>query len=306
MTKPDPVPATVIICTRDRPDALRACLVGLAAQDQRPESVVVVAGTPESVPADVQGAFPGLSVRIESCPDMNICRSRNIGLAACGSEVAVFIDDDAVPRDGWLGGLVAAVRTDPSIWMAGGHVYDARQSPMPLEFAFGTLRRSGRQRPVRGSPGGAARGGMPAVKGCNFAVRTVKVRGMGGFDEFFVFGFDEADVVVRVWDSGGRVVHAPEAAVDHFHTPGLFRSAHPLDRDWTAELASHGYFGLKHSSGLGRLWVRVLVRARVVKIGVRGVIEAARGRVPAGSVVRAVRMAQSGVRRAEQTALGRG
>ena len=36
-----------------------------------------------------------------------------------------------------------------------------------------------------------------------------------------------------------------------------------------------------------------------------GAFEAVRGRVPAGSVVRAVRMARSGVRRAEQTALGR-
>ena len=302
------LPATVIICTRDRPDALRECLAGIADQGERPESVVVVAGTPESVPPDVENVSAGLSVRIEPCPDMNICRSRNIGLAACGTEVAVFIDDDAVPREGWLVRLVGAVRADPSIWMAGGHVFDARGEPMPLEFAFGTLRRSGRQKPVKRPESGGrgpSRREMPTVKGCNFAVRTDKVRGLGGFDEFFVFGYDEADVVVRVWDGGGRVVHTPAAAVDHYHTPGHFRAAHPLDRDWTAELASHGYFGLKHSSGLGRLWVRALVRARVAKIAAMGAFEAVRGRVPAGSVVRAVRMARSGVRRAEQTALGR-
>ena len=47
--------------------------------------------------------------------------ARNTGIAQTHGEIVIFIDDDAIPDEGWLDALVAEL-SDPEIWAAGGPV----------------------------------------------------------------------------------------------------------------------------------------------------------------------------------------
>lgn len=277
--------AVAIVCTRRRPDALQRCLASLAAQSTPLSRVILVAGTPDSVPAELARAWPAMPIEVIPCERASVSAARNIGLAAAGDGPALFIDDDATADSGWAAALADAL-AHPAVWIAGGEVIDARTGRP--EFRRGLLRRDGRQRPV--SPGPAAsrvpRGWWPTVKGCNFGVRAAEARALGGFDPFYAFAFDEADLVMRVWTRGGLVEHVPDAIVWHAHEPGGYRGSARLDRDWYVELASHAYFAARHNRAPTRAWVLMLLARRSAAVaaammlggrGVQSALAAARG-----------------------------
>lgn len=258
---------TVIIVTRDRPEDLLRCLGSIASQRPRPNEVVVVSGSDSSCPEDLDQRFPELAVKVVECHEHNISRSRNAGLAATRCELALFIDDDAVARPGWIGAYMDAFARSPGAWAAGGIALDSRLDRMPREFANGAVSPAGRQIEVRDEGEPIPRGYMPNVKGCNFGVRRDQVLGVGGLDEFFAFAFDEADLMLTIARAGGQIIHEPGAVVEHAHTPGHYRGASPLDRDWDAQYASHTMFMLKHTSGVReRLLGWFVIARRLLKL----------------------------------------
>jgi len=266
---------SVVICTRDRAEDLSACLRSIDRQSVAPEQVVVVIGSAESVCDDIDVCLTRASLEVVECFEHNISASRNAGLGKATGEIVVFIDDDAIARAGWLEAYRDAFEREPEAWAIGGDVFDARVSPMELEFSRGVISRCGRQRAVcDGDSQAMGSRWLPNVKGCNFAIDRERAMGVGGFDSFFAFAFDEADLMVTIGDAGGLVMHEPRAAVDHAHTPGHYRQASRLDRDWGVEYASHAMFVLKHARGVGRvrgmgvLIVRVCKLAAAVLVGV--------------------------------------
>jgi GT2 family glycosyltransferase len=245
---------SVIIVTRDRADVLPNCLDGLGEQTSLPDEIVLVAGDEGSCPTELVTRYKHLPISVVLCPEPNICKARNIGLEHASSDLLLFIDDDAVPHPAWIQAFRNAMSADPSAWAAAGTVLDARTQPPMPEFASGLIRPSGTQIEVHNpAQAGRKRGFLPTVKGCNFALRRDRFIDPPMFDQFFAFSFDEADLVMQIHAHGGRVIHVPDAVVDHLHSPGIYRAQGALDRDWETEFASHTMFMLKHTHGLGRV-----------------------------------------------------
>jgi glycosyltransferase involved in cell wall biosynthesis len=100
--------ASVVIPTRDRPEALRRCLDALGRQEDVTLEVVVVddggaAGAVPDVLARAHGA------RVVRLPGLGPAAARNAGTAATTGEIVLLLDDDCVPRPGWARSLAAAV-----------------------------------------------------------------------------------------------------------------------------------------------------------------------------------------------------
>ncbi len=298
----------VVIVTRDRPRELRRCLESIAAQSPPPGETIIVAGSDGSCPDEILQPFTALQPLVIACHEHNISASRNAGLGASGAELVLFIDDDATARPGWIEAYLGAFSRSPSAWAVGGHAMDSRCDPPVPEFAFGLIAPSGLQIEVRRPcESGVPRGYRPNVKGCNFAVRREPVMAVGGFDPFFAFAFDEADLMLSIAAAGGRVVHEPRAVVDHAHAPGHFRRSGPFDRDWRTEYASHTMFMLKHSrGGWGRLRGWFVLARRWVKLAVRLGLAVARGRVRPERVAGIMREAIDGARQGRSAHRGRG
>jgi len=299
LTSPPPVPDVsastepercgsdvgVVICTRDRPASLRDCVRSLRDQTRRPDEIVIVRGSAESVPADLAEAAAPVPSRVVDCFGRNIAASRNAGLAACRRDLLLFIDDDATADGTWIERMTGMLDAEPSCWAAGSEVLDARQQPPRREFSRGIIATSGRQDPVRDRDA-APRGTFPIVKGCGFGIRRQPILALSGFDEAYAFAFEEADLAVRIARAGGRVRHVSDAVVRHHHVPGLYRMTDPLDRDWEVELRSHAHFCGRHARGADRLRARIVIELRLWRL--RGRLEAARrqGRID-GETVRA-------------------
>jgi GT2 family glycosyltransferase len=98
---------SIVVATRDRPEALRECLASLVVQESpRDFEIVVVDNHPASgLTPPVVAEFPGIVLVDE--PRAGLSYARNRGFAASRGEILVATDDDVVAPKGWLEALVA-------------------------------------------------------------------------------------------------------------------------------------------------------------------------------------------------------
>jgi glycosyltransferase involved in cell wall biosynthesis len=96
---------SVVVPTRDRPDALRQCLAALAAQSFGGIEIVVVddASTDGDAIALVVAELP--NARLVRGEGRGPAAARNAGAAAATGEVVCFTDDDCRPEPQWVDAL---------------------------------------------------------------------------------------------------------------------------------------------------------------------------------------------------------
>src|SRR5262249_53792080 len=103
-------PVSVVITTHNRAEILSRCVrATLAEARRRPGAEVLVVdnasadGTPDVLDALLRAE--GAPLRTLHEPRLGASHGRNTGLAAARGELVAFLDDDAVPRPGWLAAL---------------------------------------------------------------------------------------------------------------------------------------------------------------------------------------------------------
>ena len=118
--------ASIIVCTRNRPDVLRRSLQAIDALDYPHVEPIVVDGSAGPETADlVRDEFA--HVKYLHVGSNGIAVARNRGAAAASGYVAAYTDDDGVVDRHWLSELVLALTSDPSAACATGLV-------LPLEL----------------------------------------------------------------------------------------------------------------------------------------------------------------------------
>src|SRR4051794_14621457 len=113
---------TVAVCTRGRPEKVRAALDSLANQRDSAFPVVVV---DQSRPPD-----PELARRPEDDPNLTVIpdsgtglsRARNIALRAARTEWIAFLDDDCLVEPDFGASLRAEIESHAEADWVGGHV----------------------------------------------------------------------------------------------------------------------------------------------------------------------------------------
>ena len=101
----DGLTATVVVCTRNRPAALRNCIASIARLDPAPDAVLVVDNSEGNRETESVACEFGARYMVE--PKLGLSRARNRGLAECDTDIVVYLDDDAIPASDWLGLLLA-------------------------------------------------------------------------------------------------------------------------------------------------------------------------------------------------------
>ena len=246
----DPPRVSVVINTLNRAPYLRRLLGSLSHLDYPSFEVVVVNGPSTDGTEALLAEFEG-RIKVAGCPEANLSRSRNIGIAAAAGDIVAFIDDDALPGSPeWLTDLVAALVRSPRAAGSGGPVLqgDAERH----EFDGGATSDYGFQafnRTQLRALGVALDGKrwVRRVPGGNCAFRHDVLLEIGGFDEAIPYYLDEADVCLRAVRAGFDIVEAPTATIRHYRAPsGQRRSAH--DVDWRIIARSDTYYALKNGA----------------------------------------------------------
>ena len=99
-------PASVIVCTQDRPDEIVPCAEALLAAGA---DEILVVDNGSGAPLDLPDG-----VKLVREPVAGLSRARNTGAEAATHDVLVYLDDDARPAPGWLEHLRDAFADDAS------------------------------------------------------------------------------------------------------------------------------------------------------------------------------------------------
>ena len=204
---------SVVIPTRDRADALRACLEALAQQNYPTDrfEVIVVDDASRSPFPDAAAFADRLNLTVlrrdrSAGPGF----ARNCGAAHATGEFVAFTDDDCAPAIDWLKNLAARFASGRQ-HLIGGRVINAlTQNPYStaahviLDVVYEYYD------PEAGRPN--------FFPTSNFALATKQFREIGGFDEKWpLAAAEDREFCYRWLRRGLQMVYASEAKVYHHH-----------------------------------------------------------------------------------------
>lgn len=109
--------ASLVICTRDRPDELRRCLHSLADQSYPPIEVVVVDNASKDSRTRQVAEAAGVKYVREDRPGLSY--ARNSGIRHATAEIIAFTDDDVILHPRWLERLVLALQDSEALAVTG-------------------------------------------------------------------------------------------------------------------------------------------------------------------------------------------
>lgn len=220
---------TAAICTYDRYDVLPKAIESLVRQSLPPEQyrILVIDNSPDHERARVFGkrfeTLPHLTYLIEDTPGLS--NARNVSARLCGTPIVAFMDDDAVASETWLEEVLRAFRAfGPATMVVGGRVdplWGASRPPWVHDAMLGNLSVV--------NWGGSTRLAKPDewFAGTNISFRTSAVVEYGGFATNLgrtgsgaaLLSNEELHLLERIRAGGGKLVYAPEAAVEHLVEP---------------------------------------------------------------------------------------
>lgn len=272
-----PLAVSVVIVSRDRPEYLRRCILGVS-QLCYPRFEVVVVADHASCTA-LRGLPQAAHTKIVEFGEANISAARNAGIANAAGDIIAFIDDDAVPEPTWLDYLTEPF-AEPVVMAVGGHVRG--RNGISFQSRAAMVDRTGHETPLRVPPNRMSIPELPddhAVKteGTNMAFRRACLVDIGGFDPRFRFFLDETDLNLRLAARAHVTAVAPLAEVHHGFAPSRRRRADRTPTDLREIGASWAVFLHKHAAAGQReaAWQRVQdeQRKRLVEHMVAGTLE---------------------------------
>jgi O-antigen biosynthesis protein len=271
---------SVVICTRDRPDRLEACLRHIERQEYPRFEVVVVDNAPASNAVRV---LVGARYRYVPEPRVGLSWARNAGIAASAGDIIAFLDDDEEPDRHWLAGIAGGFARGDDIGCVTGVILPARLDTQVQEwfessgghskgrgFSSAIFSRHGAQSPLFPLP--------PFGAGGNMAFRREVLARIGGFDVAMGAGTpacasEDTLALTLVLLAGYRIAYEPAAAVRHDHYAEVDRLRRQL-RGYGVGVAAYYTALLRHRPGVFPALLKLLPSAASYLRG------ASQGRLP--------------------------
>jgi glycosyltransferase involved in cell wall biosynthesis/SAM-dependent methyltransferase len=220
---------SVVVCTRNRPEALKKCLSSIRGLLPQPGEILVVDNDPSSgLTKTVISASP--EVRYVPEPRRGLSAARNAGIRNSRGAIVAFTDDDVEVHPGWVGAIQAVFR-DEGIIATTGLVLPAELAT-PAQYAFqGDSLGWGWGYRALDFDGNFFRSmkhvGVPAWRlgaGANMAFRREAFERVGFFDERLGAGTsgcsEDSELWYRLLAEGHRCRYEPAAVVFHAHRSG--------------------------------------------------------------------------------------
>ena len=215
---------SIVINTLNRAAYLPRTLTSLRHLDYDNFEIVVVNGPSTDETDQILDDWKE-HIKIGSCPEANLSKSRNIGIAMSSGDIVAFVDDDGVPEPEWLDQVVAAFDSE-DVAASGGKVFDHTGHRYQFEYSTANRLGNGKWQLTEPSPQFSfpASYEFPYLQGTNTAFRRSALLEIGGFDEAFAYYLDETEVCLRLVDRGYVLRQLANAFVHHKYAPSHIRT----------------------------------------------------------------------------------
>jgi GT2 family glycosyltransferase len=266
--------ASVIVCTRYRPERLAGCLDALQGQDYPGYEVIVVDNAPENDDVErlVAARSGRVPVRYVAEPRPGLSWARNAGLAAARGGIVAFLDDDELPDRYWLAEMARGFTVAPQVAGVSGTVLPAKldtRAQCLFERFGGHSKGRGftaavfdqashaRQHPLYPLP--------PFGVGASMAFDRDALRALGGFDVALGAGTpakagEDTGVISQLMLTGATFVYWPAAVMWHEHRRTFAELEQQLNGYGSGLTAFYASFLLRHPQRLATM-LRMLPRA---------------------------------------------
>lgn len=212
--------ASVVVVSWNGEEFLESCLEALTSQSLPVESyevIVVDNGSTDRSVSLVRQQFPTVQI-IEAGKNLGYAGGANLGWHHGSGSVLALLNQDTIPRPGWLSALVGAL-DDPTVGIAGSKILDPdgrtlQHAGAHLDWPLVEGLHYGRGELDSGQYNRARE--VEFVTGAALAGRKDVLEQVGFMDKGFFPGyFEDADLCLRVRKAGYRVLYIPQAAVLH-------------------------------------------------------------------------------------------
>jgi glycosyltransferase involved in cell wall biosynthesis len=212
--------ASVVVCAfaDERLELTVRCIEAVLDQQPGPLEVIVVVDHNDRLADDLRARLTEDVTIVSNVGEPGLSSARNTAIGLARGDLVVFVDDDAVGRDGWLAALIAPF-ADPTVEGAGGKALPDWEDRQPAWFPDAFLWVVGCS--YEGQPGtGAVRNPL----GCNMAFRREVFERAGLFDVKSgrlgsrPLGCEETELCIRASREipGAQFVLVPGAEIDHW------------------------------------------------------------------------------------------
>lgn len=207
---------SLVICTRDRPEALRACLGSISDSLLLPGEVWVIDQSGDELTHQVVDEFTPnspLNLRYYRHNGIGHTSARNIGAKISQGRIIAYTDDDCIVDESWTSDIIKEFEKS-SVNCVCGRTIAANHKERPKLALISTLNPHTR-RVVRKRCNPLLVG-----RGNNIAFRRSDLLAIGGFNEKIgvgtpVYAGDDADIIYRLVQAGGTIIVTPDAVVRH-------------------------------------------------------------------------------------------
>jgi glycogen(starch) synthase len=239
---------SVVIATANRRQCLPNCVASLRRQTYRPLELVIVVGPSKDGSYDY--ALSITDAKITRVDRLNASFARNTGMRLASGEIIAFIDDDAIATPTWLEDLVGVFEAEgPTCGGVAGLVVNENGPGRPVQSMNNTINDLGEAIECRLTPSGfndPESDQFIYFMGANMAVRRDAFLAVGGFDETYLYPYEDADLSVAIIKAGYRLFHHPRALVHHLPALSHNRTS-VFDPGYYAIARHQMYFALKFS-----------------------------------------------------------
>jgi N-acetylglucosaminyl-diphospho-decaprenol L-rhamnosyltransferase len=220
---------SVIVVTHGRPELALATLrsAHAAAQGLNVQWLIVDSGSTDDTPAQIERAFPHVSVL--RCENIGFAGANNRALARADGRYVLLLNPDVEIVSGTLLELLTALDARPQVGIASviqqgsdeQLQFSIRHYPSALR-AFGealALPWDGSREEERVASRYREEGVAEWLVGAFLIARAEAVQAVGGLDERFFLYSEETDWCYRARAAGWEVRHLPQMIVTHHTTP---------------------------------------------------------------------------------------
>lgn len=255
---------SVIIPVKGKPEITRACLESLRRFDSPilEEALIVDNGESGATSELLEEIGWNKARRVIGSPSFNFSRSCNLGAGESRGRLLVFLNNDIVVSEGWLEALSQTVMDKGGV--AGSTLLnpDGTIQQAGMRFgAWGLMYRVG-----AGADANDKRFHHTtlewAVMAASLCISKDAFDKVGGFDERYIFGIEDADLCLKVIESGGKARNVGASRVSHMESATLKENESAV----AAHAGNLAQFNSRWGGLVDSLTARYIIRMKAVGV----------------------------------------
>lgn len=229
---PFPFACSIIIPVFNKVELTRQCLMQLAEVTMGiPYEVVIVDNQSTDGTREFLESLGGDVQIIRNTENLGFAKACNQGAQAARGKHLVFLNNDTIPRSGWLDALIHEVDSHSDVDVVGSKLLYPDNTIQHAGVVISRLYRTPYHiflQVPEDLPAVNMRKEFQAVTAACMLVRREAFEKVGGFDEGFVNGFEDVDLCLKIRQMGRKIIYQPQSCLYHLESQTPGRKTHDV------------------------------------------------------------------------------